>query len=174
MILNALASIIVCNLENVDKESINDYLNTFENAKRRFKVKTFGDVITVDDYAHHPTELKVTIKSARQKYPNKEIVAVFLPNTYSRTEALMDDFIEALKTADKAYVMDIHCDRERQEDFPNASSDNLIKNIEGAEKISLETADKLLKHDNSVICFMSCANIYEIINEFEKLITNKK
>lgn len=174
MILNALSAITVCNMEGVNKEDINNYLNTFENAKRRFKVKTFGDVIIVDDYAHHPTELKVTIKSARQKYPDKEIVAVFLPNTYSRTEALMDDFIDALKTSDKAYIMDIHCDREKSEDYPNASSDNLIKNIEGAEKISLETTDKLLKHDNSVICFMSCANIYEIINEFEKLITNKK
>ena len=174
MILNALACIIVCNLEGVKKEDIHNLLHTFENAKRRFKEHLFGDVITIDDYAHHPTEIKVTIASARQKYPNKEIVAVFLPNTYSRTKDLMDDFIEALKTADKAYVMDIHCDREKKEDYPKVSSDEIIKNVPNAEKISIKTVDKLLKHDNAVICFMSCTNIYEILNEFEKLLKNKK
>lgn len=173
MVLNALATIIVCNKEGIEKEEIQKYLHTFENAKRRFKIKEIGDIVTVDDYAHHPTELEVTIASARQKYPQKEIVAVFLPNTYSRTEALLDDFISALKTADKAYVMDIHCDRERSEDYPNASSDNIINGVPNAEKVSIETVDKLLKHKNAVICFMSCANIYEIINVFEQELKNK-
>ena len=169
MILNALACITVCNMEGVDAEKI----HTFKNAKRRFKEKTFGSVVTIDDYAHHPTEIKVTIESARQKYPNKEIVAVFLPNTYSRTKALMSDFISALKTADKAYVMDIHSDRERKEDYPGVSSDEIIKNVPNAEKISLDTVDKLLKHKNAAICFMSCTNIYELLDKYEALLLNK-
>ena len=61
----------------------------------------------------------------------------------------MSDFISALKTADKAYVMDIHCDRERKEDYPGVSSDEIIKNVPNAEKISLDTVDKLLKHKNA-------------------------
>lgn len=174
MILDALACITVCNLEGVKKEDIHDLLETFQNAKRRFKEYTYGDVVIIDDYAHHPTEIKVTINSARQKYPDKEIVAVFLPNTYSRTEALMDDFIDALKTADKSYVMDIHCDREKQSDYPNASSDNIIKEVPGAEKLKIETVEKLMKHENVAICFMSCTNIYEIEDEFKNLLTNKK
>lgn len=174
MVLDALASITVCDMEGVSKEEIHNFLESFSNAKRRFKEKFYGDVVIVDDYAHHPTEVKVTINSARQKYPNKEIVAVFLPNTYSRTEALMDDFVSALKTADKAYIMDIHCDRERKEDYPNASSDNIIKCVPNAEKVSNEDVDKLLKHKNAVICFMSCANIYEIENKFEEILKNKK
>ncbi len=173
MILNALACITVCNMEGVDTEKIHTLLHTFKNAKRRFKEKKFGSVVTIDDYAHHPTEIKVTIQSARQKYPNKEIVAVFLPNTYSRTEALMSDFISALKTADKAYVMDIHCDRERKEDYPGVSSDEIIKNVPNAEKISLDTVDKLLKHKNAAICFMSCTNIYELLDKYEALLLNK-
>ena len=173
MILNALACITVCNMEGVDTEKIHTLLHTFKNAKRRFKEKTFGSVVTIDDYAHHPTEIKVTIQSARQKYPNKEIVAVFLPNTYSRTKALMSDFISALKTADKAYVMDIHCDRERKEDYPGVSSDEIIKNVPNAEKISLDTVDKLLKHKNAAICFMSCTNIYELLDKYEALLLNK-
>ncbi len=173
MILNALACITVCNMEGVDTEKIHTLLHTFKNAKRRFKEKKFGSVVTIDDYAHHPTEIKVTIQSARQKYPNKEIVAVFLPNTYSRTKALMSDFISALKTADKAYVMDIHCDRERKEDYPGVSSDEIIKNVPNAEKISLDTVDKLLKHKNAAICFMSCTNIYELLDKYEALLLNK-
>ena len=173
MILNALACITVCNMEGVDAEKIHTLLHTFKNAKRRFKEKKFGSVVTIDDYAHHPTEIKVTIQSARQKYPNKEIVAVFLPNTYSRTKALMSDFISALKTADKAYVMDIHCDRERKEDYPGVSSDEIIKNVPNAEKISLDTVDKLLKHKNAAICFMSCTNIYELLDKYEALLLNK-
>ena len=173
MILNALACITVCNMEGVDAEKIHTLLHTFKNAKRRFKEKTFGSVVTIDDYAHHPTEIKVTIESARQKYPNKEIVAVFLPNTYSRTKALMSDFISALKTADKAYVMDIHSDRERKEDYPGVSSDEIIKNVPNAEKISLDTVDKLLKHKNAAICFMSCTNIYELLDKYEALLLNK-
>lgn len=173
MILNALACITVCNMERVDAEKIHTLLHTFKNAKRRFKEKTFGSVVTIDDYAHHPTEIKVTIESARQKYPNKEIVAVFLPNTYSRTKSLMSDFISALKTADKAYVMDIHSDRERKEDYPGVSSDEIIKNVPNAEKISLDTVDKLLKHKNAAICFMSCTNIYELLDKYEALLLNK-
>lgn len=173
MILNALACITVCNMEGVDAEKIHTLLHTFKNAKRRFKEKTFGSVVTIDDYAHHPTEIKVTIESARQKYPNKEIVAVFLPNTYSRTKALISDFISALKTADKAYVMDIHSDRERKEDYPGVSSDEIIKNVPNAEKISLDTVDKLLKHKNAAICFMSCTNIYELLDKYEALLLNK-
>lgn len=173
MILNALACITVCNMEGVDTEKIHTLLHTFKNAKRRFKEKTFGSVVTIDDYAHHPTEIRVTIESARQKYPNKEIVAVFLPNTYSRTKALMSDFISALKTADKAYVMDIHCDRERKEDYPGVSSDEIINNVPNAEKISLDTVDKLLKHKNAAICFMSCTNIYELLDKYEALLLNK-
>ena len=69
--------------------------------------------------------------------------------------------------------MDIHCDREKKEDYPGVTSDEIIKNVPNAEKVSIESVDKLLKHKNAAICFMSCANIYEILNKFEELIKNK-
>jgi UDP-N-acetylmuramate--alanine ligase len=173
MILNALSAIAVSKYYNINIKDIQKYINEFKGAKRRFKLKEFGNIVTVDDYAHHPTEIEVTLASARQKYPNKEVVGIFLPNTYSRTEALMDDFVEAMKKADKAYVMDIHCDREKQEDYPEVSSDTIIERVPNCEKIAIETCDKLLKHKNAVICFMSCTNIYKLEEEFEKLINNK-
>lgn len=171
MILNALSAITVSKKYGISLEDTKKYINEFKGAKRRFKIKEFGNVVTIDDYAHHPTEIAVTLASARQKYPNKEIVGVFLPNTYSRTEALMDDFVKVLKEADKAYVMDIHCDREREEDYPGVSSDTIMKQVPNCEKVSVETCEKLLKHENAAICFMSCTNIYEIEEAFEKLLT---
>lgn len=170
MILNSLSAIITCNYYGINKEDIIKHMKTFKGAKRRFKERIYNDIVIIDDYAHHPTEIKVTLEAARQKYPHKEIIAVFLPNTYSRTEALLNDFVECLKIADKAYVMDIYCDREKQEDYPNASSDNIIKNVPNAEKVSVETVKKLLKHKNSVQCFMSCGNIYIILEEYEKIL----
>ena len=170
MILNALGSIAIFNSYNISKEDIHKYLSEFKGAKRRFKIKEFGDVIEIDDYAHHPTEIKVTIESARQKYPDKEIVAVFLPNTYSRTNDLMNDFIDSLRLADKTYLFEIECDRERQEDFPGVTSKKIVDNINGAELIDKDSMSKLLSHSNSVICFMSCADIKKYEDIFEELI----
>ena len=143
---------------------------TFKNAKRRFAIEKIRNTIIIDDYAHHPTEIRVTYDSAKAKYPNKEIIAIFLPNTYSRTKALESDFIKSLSLYDKAYLMDIKCDREKQEDYPNVSSFNLTKKINNSEMISLETIDKLLKYHNAVLCFMSCANISPMINEYKELL----
>ena len=170
MILNSLSAIIVCNYYGIDKDDIIKFMKTFKGAKRRFKEKKYNDIVIIDDYAHHPTEIRVILEAARQKYPNKKVIAVFLPNTYSRTEALLDDFIDSLKVADKAYVMDIYCDRERLEDYPGVSSDNIIECVPNAEKISVETVKKLLKYKDAVICFMSCTNIYVILEKYEELL----
>ncbi len=66
--------------------------------------------------------------------------------------------------------MDIHCDRERREDYQNVSSDMIIERVPDSEKISEDTVQKLLAHKNAVICFMSCADIYIIERKFEDLL----
>lgn len=174
MILNSLSAIIICNYYGISKDDIIKYMKTFTGAKRRFKERVYDDIVVIDDYAHHPTEIKVTLEAARQKYPNKKLVAIHLPNTYSRTEALLSDFIEVLKLADKTYLMDIYCDRERQEDYPDVSSDKIISEIPGASKISIESVSELLKYDNAVMCFMSCGNIYLILEKYEDLLKSEK
>lgn len=168
LVLDMAGTIAVGILYGINKDFIKETLINYEPAKRRFNETKLNDYIIVDDYAHHPTEIKVTYDSAHQKYPDKNVIAVFLPNTYSRTEALFDDFVKALKVYNKAYIMDIKCDRERQEDYPNISSDKLIEKIPGGEKISLDTVNKLDDHKNSVICFMSCANISPLIDKFKE------
>ena len=166
MIQDMLAAIMIGILYDVSKDIIKNTLEKFQPAKRRFNEIIVKDNVVVDDYAHHPTEIKVTYDAAHQKYPNKEIIAIFLPNTYSRTMDLFDDFCSALSLYDKAYLMDISCDRERKEDYPFISSEKITQNVLNSEMISLETIDKLKKHHNSVLCFMSCANISKMINKY--------
>lgn len=170
MILDATAAIAISILYDVDKEIVKEVLENFVFAKRRFNETIIGDNVIIDDYAHHPTEIKVTYDSAKSKYPDKKIVAIFMPNTYSRTEALFDDFVSALSLYDKAYVTEINCDRETQEDYPNINSDKLIEKINNSEKISLETIDKLKDYHNTVFCFMSCAYISPLVDKTKEII----
>jgi UDP-N-acetylmuramate--alanine ligase len=170
LVLDAVGAIAVSILYDIDKKIIKEVLENFVFAKRRFNETEIKDNVIIDDYAHHPTEIRVTYDSAHEKYPDKKIIAVFMPNTYSRTEALFNDFIKALGLYDKAYITDIKCNRERQEDYPNINSDKLINKIAGAEKISLEEIDKLKDYHNTVICFMSCADISPLVEKTKELL----
>ena len=170
LVLDSLGAIAVAIIYNIDKKVIKDVLENFVFAKRRFNETVINNNIIIDDYAHHPTEIRVTHDSAHEKYPNKKIIAVFMPNTYSRTEALFDDFVKSLGLYDKVYITDIKCDREDPKDYPNINSDKLIDKMSNAEKISIDTIDKLKDYDNSVICFMSCANISPLVEKTKELL----
>lgn len=169
-LLNALAVISVCYYERLEAKEVAKLLKTSEGAKRRFAETIVGDNVVIDDYAHHPTEIKVTIKAARQKYEGKEIVAVFQPHTYTRTKAFAKDYIEILKGVDKAYIMDIHGSRESS---GLISSEDLIKEIPNAEHIGIDEADKLLGHENAVILFLSPNDISKLENDYIKLYEEK-
>ena len=168
MILNALACIYVSYLEGISKEDITKYLNDFHGAKRRFSEAKIGDVVLVDDYAHHPNEVATVLKTARQKYPDKELVPVLIPYTISRTEAFYKEFADVLKTADKVYVTDIEPARENPKDYPGVTSDLIINEIPGAEHISADEISKLYKHKNAVIPFMGCKDPTWLIDAYKK------
>ena len=165
MLLNSLAVISICYYERLEANEVAKTRKTFKGARRRFSETIVEDNIVVDDYAHHPTELKYTIKSAKQKYPDKKIIAVWGPHTYSRTIAFKDDYIETLKEVDKAYIMDIYGAREKEEDF-NIKSEDIIKEIPNAEKIKEDNFNNLLKHHNSVILFMSPNDLTNFENNY--------
>ena len=171
MILNALASILVGLLYNVDLITIKNTLNNFATPKRRFKETIVGDNIMIDDYAHHPTEILKTIEAARIKYPDKKIVAIFKPNTYSRTLALKDDFIKVLSTANEAYITPIDCNREKQSDYPNISSEDLVSKIPNGHLLNDRDITALTKYHDSVLVFMSCANIYTLEDKYKELVS---
>ena len=165
MLLNALAVIGLCYYERIDAKEVSKTLKTFEGARRRFSETIVGDNILIDDYAHHPTELKYTIKSAKQKYPKKKIIAIWGPHTYSRTKAFKDEYIEILKGVDKAYIMDIYGARENKEDF-DITSDDIINHVFNSEKFSEGKIKDLLKYKNAVLLFMSPNDLTQIENKY--------
>ena len=170
MLLNALAAIGICHYKRYDAKEVSKLLKTFKGAERRFKETFVGNNVIVDDYAHHPTEVSVTIKSARQKYPDKKIIAVFKAHTFSRVLDFKDDFVRALNLADKAYVMDINYDREDPKDFPGVDAYTIINELDNGDYIEQGMSDKLMEYENSVILFMSSKEIYLLEEEYiEKL-----
>ena len=172
MVSDVCAAILICKELGILKEKIYESLKTFKNAKRRFAIEKMRNTIIVDDYAHHPTEIKATLEAVRQKYPNKRIVVVFKPNTYSRTKDFTDDFVNALQVADKVFLTEIESNRERQDEYPGVTSHLIIDKIEGADIIDEASIDKLSNELDSVICFMSCAYVDHLIESLKTLIAN--
>ena len=108
-IYNALA-VIAASIElGVNLVDIRIYLEEFKGTSRRMEVMgKFNGAIILDDYAHHPTEIKTTLAGARQKYKDKKIRVVFHPHTFTRTKALFDDFADSFNDADEVVVLDIY------------------------------------------------------------------
>ena len=170
MVANAAAAITIVKELGLEKDTIHNLLETFHNAKRRFAEEKINDCIIIDDYAHHPTEIKATLEAVKQKYPNKRLVVVFKPNTYSRTKDFKDEFIDAFSLADKTYLTEIDCNRERQEDYPGITSHIIVDNLKNGDMISLDTIDKLKDETSSVVCFLSCAYVDNLIDSFKNII----
>ena len=170
MVGNAVAAILICKELGIPKDKIYESIKTFKNAERRFAIERVGNTVIIDDYAHHPTEIKATLEAAKQKYPNKKITAVFKPNTYSRTKDFTDKFVEALSIADKVFLTDIDCNREDPNDYPGITSKIITDKIEDAEIIDEDEISKLEPYLDSVICFMSCAYVDKLINNLKDFI----
>lgn len=113
-ILNALASIACCHRLGVSADSIKESLESFTGTERRFDIigTTENGVRLVDDYAHHPTEIKATLRAAKQ-IPHKNLWCLFQPHTYTRTMALFGEFAEAFNDADKLVLAEIYAAREK-------------------------------------------------------------
>ena len=123
---NSLAAIALANELKLSESSILNGLKAFGGANRRFQYKGNVDGVTiVDDYAHHPTEIRATLNAA-QKYPHKRLVLAFQPHTYSRTKAFLDDFADVLSMADVVVLADIYAAREKNT-YGVSSKDILAK-----------------------------------------------
>ncbi|OOE13932.1 UDP-N-acetylmuramate--L-alanine ligase [Fictibacillus arsenicus] len=168
-VLNALAVIAICHYETLPMDIIKEQLKSFSGVKRRFSEKAVGDQILIDDYAHHPTEIKVTIEATKYKYKNREVVAIFQPHTFTRTKTFLDEFAESLSEADHVYLCDIF--GSARENAGNLSIDNLKEKIPNAELISEDTIDVLKKFDNGVLLFMGAGDIQKFQRAYEEALT---
>lgn len=126
-VLNSLAVIAVADRTRISFEVIQKSLGKCQGARRRFEIAGEVKGITViDDYAHHPGEIRATIDAAR-RCGYKRIVAVFQPHLYSRTRELMDGFVESLSAADSVYVTGIY--KAREEAIPGVSSGLIVEKL---------------------------------------------
>ncbi len=165
MLLDALACISICYYERLDFKEVAKLLKTFKGAKRRFSETIVGSNVVVDDYAHHPNEVKASIKAARQKYPTKKLIAVFQPHTFTRTLEFADDLADVLNMADESYVLDIHPAREKQEDYPNVTSNLIVDKLNNGKLIKIDDYNLFENLDNTVILFMSPNDISILENK---------
>ena len=158
-ILNATAVIANLYVAGFDMALVAEHLKTFSGVKRRFTEKIISDTVIIDDFAHHPTEIIATLDAARQKYPSKEIVAIFQPHTFTRTIALLDDFAEALNEADAVYLAQIYGSA-REVDHGDVKVEDLAAKInKPAKVVTVENVSPLLDHDNAVYVFMGAGDI---------------
>lgn len=126
-ILNSLATVAVCDISGVDAETAAKGIETFKGTHRRFEKKGFlNGAVVIDDYAHHPTEIKATLLAA-QKFPHNKIWCVFQPHTYSRTRTLWNEFIEAFDNTDELILTHIYAAREKSDGV--TTSENLAEDI---------------------------------------------
>ncbi len=162
-VLNALAAFSVCFEEGVSAEGIKSAIEQFTGAGRRFEfLGEYNGFTLADDYAHHPTEIKATLKAAKELSYNR-VIAVFQPFTFSRTALLKDEFIEALSVADKVILTSIMGSREvntygiSSEDIASKLADAVI--VDGFENIAdkiIETAQK-----GDIVITMGGGDIYK-------------
>lgn len=168
-LMDALAVISICYYENILSDEVIKYFKSFHGAKRRFTETFINNNIIIDDYAHHPNEIKSTINAIKQKYPSKLIVSIFQPHTFSRTEEFASTIANELSKTNVSYIMDIHPARERQEDFPNITKDIIISKMKNAYPLTMDDANILNKHKDAVFIFMSPNDLSKLEQELIKL-----
>jgi UDP-N-acetylmuramate--alanine ligase len=118
---NSLAALAVSSLLGLPPKKAAEALGEFRGTGRRFEVVgEVNDITVIDDYGHHPTEIKATLAAARARYPERRLWAVWQPHTYSRTQTLFEHFVAAFPDADEVIVTEVYAAREAPQDFTSA------------------------------------------------------
>ncbi len=144
---NALAAIAVCTEAGLPAEKIVRGIAAFSGMKRRFQVRYSreGGPVIVDDYAHHPSEVKAAVRAARAGWSDYEVTAIFQPHLFSRTEAFANEFGWALSHADRIVVTDVFPAREKAGDFPGISGKMVADaaRVAGGRNVSFVAREEL-------------------------------
>lgn len=168
--LNATAVISVCHRIGADLEKVRKALADFHGTARRFEfLGEYNGAILIDDYAHHPDEIKVTLAGAREKYPNKNIWAVFHPHTYSRTKGLLHEFSQSFEDADRAIVLDIYASaREESGGVTSRDMVDLINKYTAGKADHIPTIEEATEYlkgkigKDDVVVLIGAGNVWEV------------
>ncbi len=171
-VMNALAAITACFQLNVDMKVVREGLASFQGVQRRFDIRyDDGKVCYIDDYAHHPEEIKASLKAARDIYPERKITLVFQPHLFSRTRDFMDEFAEALSLADQLLLMEIYPAREKA--IPGITSSALLDKISSEKKQLCQKEDLLNVVDAmkpELLITMGAGDIDRFVPQIEMLL----
>ncbi len=169
-VLNCTSVIALCHKLGIDLEKVGLALQEFKGTSRRFEqIGTFKNAILIDDYAHHPDEIKATLSGARQRYGDQKIWTVFHPHTFTRTKALLQEFAQSFDDTDRVVVIDIYGSaREQQGGVSSAQLVALINkyNHDKAEHIAtIEQAVEYLKQhagEFEVLITMGAGDVWKV------------
>lgn len=169
-VANALAALAAARALKISDKISFKALSEFRGCWRRFEIIRRNPII-VSDYAHHPTEIKTTLKAAREKWPKKEIWCVFQPHQYQRTYYLFNDFVKVLRQApvDKIIITDIYdvAGREEKKIKKNVSAEKLAKAVKNP-KVSYLAKDQIINYlkknlgGREVVITMGAGDIYQL------------
>ncbi len=167
---NAVAALALCYVSKTDKELMYKQLNKFKGVKRRFDYRIIhSDFVYIDDYAHHPRELKAFISSVKEIYPDKQITGIFQPHLFSRTQDFANEFAESLDLLDELYLLDIYPARELP--IKGVSSKLIFDKLKKVKKTQCskeEVLDLLKNKRPEVLLTMGAGNIADLVEPIEK------
>ncbi|GGG74329.1 UDP-N-acetylmuramate--L-alanine ligase [Paenibacillus radicis (ex Gao et al. 2016)] len=179
-VYNAMATIITCLEAGLPFQEVADAIHEFRGAKRRFQVLgEINDILVIDDYAHHPTEIQATISAA--KATGKRIVAVFQPQRYTRTFFLLDQFSRAFPEADEVVITDIYSPAGEQQ-IEGVNSRKLVELIQSnsnANTTYIPTKEEVLEYltakvaPGDLIITMGAGDIWKVADSLAKLLKEK-
>jgi UDP-N-acetylmuramate--alanine ligase len=170
---NSVAAIAIALQIGIDSNTIAEALRSFKGVKRRFDIRIKSEkLVYIDDYAHHPEELKAFISSVRGLFPNKKISGIFQPHLFTRTRDFADEFASSLNLLDELILMDIYPAREKP--IPNINSQMLLDKVklyekEVVKKENLLDVIKLKKIE--VLLTMGAGDIDQFCEPIEQLLS---
>jgi len=166
-VLNAVAALAMANSYGVSLQVIARALLSFKGIKRRFSYKIKADnLVLIDDYAHHPTEINAIVDSVKEMYPSKKVLGIFQPHLFSRTRDFIDDFATSLSRFDELILLDIYPARELP--IEGVTSGWLLRKI-SLEKKQISSKQNLipaiLKSDAQIIVMIGAGDIGELVDK---------
>lgn len=170
---NAVACIALSQFLGLTEDEIRNGLKTFKGVKRRFEyqVRT-NELVYIDDYAHHPTEIHALVSSVRLLYPDKKITGVFQPHLFSRTRDFYDGFAKELSALDEVILLPIYPARE--EPIPGVTSDALLEKITASDKklmLPSDAVSHLSNYEEGVILTIGAGDIDRIVEPLRKALS---
>lgn len=172
---NSVAAAAICILQGVEEEQIKEGIGTFKGVKRRLEEHLNTPEATyIDDYAHHPEEIKAALSSIREMFPGRQILAIFQPHLYTRTRDFAAEFAQALSLADKLALLDIYPARELP--IEGVSSEIIYKDVTCKEKVLLryeELTEWLKGEKTDVVVSLGAGNIDRLVEGITEALKEK-